>query len=150
MNGWLLFLVLFTMPYRMQYWPVVASTQVEWNNWRCRGGARACYYDDTMYLKSDWQGVERIDGLRHAANHEMQHRMQGLTRIWETPGGWPEFERLVSELIDSGQLDQSQTETLSGLMRDSQAHELHAELPLVLNGHLPSQFAPWYPWFVTE
>lgn len=149
MNGWLLFLVLASMPWRPQYWTPIAHTPVEWSNTRCHH-ARACYYDQTIYLQGEWEDNPWDEGLQHAVLHELQHHFLCTYRTWRTAGGWPEFERLVSELLGSGSLSQDQRSYLSTLLHDSQSHELHAELPWVLQGKIPPQFAQWYPWFYTK
>lgn len=148
MSPWLLIMVLASMPWKPQYWPTIAQTPVVWSSARCHH-ARACYYDGVIYLQSEWEDAYFDKELHHAVLHEMQHHVQCQGYIWRTGAGWTDFVDLLAEMLESGTLSEQQVEYLKTLLGDdlAHAHEVHAELPWVLRGHLPEQFAPWYPWF---
>jgi len=148
MNVWLLVIIL-SMPWKSEYWPTLMRTPVIWSNTRCHQ-SRACYYDGTIYLQPKWDYGYFDADLRHALIHEMQHHLQCSGQIWRTDGGWERFEGLLVELLASGELSEEQVDYLTTLLGDTQIHEVHAELPWILDGELPPEFADWYPWFYLE
>lgn len=149
MSGWLAIMLLASMPWNPQYLPSMMRASVVWSNTHCRHRARACYYDGTIYLRSEWEAAYFDRELRNAALHEMQHHMQCQEQIWKVEGGWIQFLELVRGLLDSGTLSEHQAGSLRALLDGgvAQAHEVHASLPVILDGHMPLEFAAWYPWF---
>jgi len=149
-TAWLAIMLIASMPWNGQYWPSIIRTPVVWSNTRCHHDARACYYDGTVYLQPEWGDAYFDKELRNAALHEMQHHMQCQEQIWRTGGGWPRFLELSTELVESGALSEHQAGSLKALLDVAHAHEAHASLPVILDGHIPPQFAAWYPWFDLE
>lgn len=148
MTGWLLAILLLSMPFKPEYWPALLEPEVEWSNARCRNNALACYYDETIYLKNwPWFFLwPHSLGAEHALIHEMGHHLQGREQIWRNPGGWDAFEAIVRELISTGDLDDDQKRNLESML-EWEPYELHAELPLILEGEIPPVLQAWYPWF---
>lgn len=146
MHGWLLAILLLSMPFKPEYYSTLTEPQVRWSNARCRNDASACYYDNTIHLKSWWWFIFNGQRAERALLHEMGHHLQCREMIWRNPGGWDAFEVVVRELVNTGNLNEHQKVSLETML-EWQPHELHAELPWLLDGEIPASLASWYPWF---
>jgi hypothetical protein len=133
MTDWLFFLIILAMPWKSDSYAEILDVPVVWSNARCHGGAAACYYDDTIYLKEEWRTQQDEPELRRAIIHELQHHFQCKARVWQRPGGW-------GELLEVGRV-------LAGDDWRNHPHELHAELPWILKGMIPPPLQSWYTWF---
>ena len=144
MQLWLCVMVLTSTHWRAAAIPLILQTEYRFDASACQG-AYACYYHDeiSIDLVASWPEI------RHIAFHEMQHRMTQAYSIWpKTHAQWCEFADLVAGLVASGKLDPEQQSILESWAgcADCQLIELHAELPWILDGTVPAEFAAWYPW----
>lgn len=146
---WLFFLILTSASWKPEAIPLITEPEYRFHAGRCRNGAHACYYDSVVYV--DIERAMGCNDLRHAVFHETQHHMQVRYKIWRTDGGWDSFMAIAEDLVNSGRLDEWQENAIKPYLgMTSSQHELHAELPWILHGELPPQFADWYPWLQAE
>ena len=144
MTKLVLILAFILIPWRAEYLFDVLSVPIVWSGDRCLGRT-ACCYDGILYLAKDWRNNPADPSLAWVVVHELQHYYQVKERIWLTEGGWPEFKDLVQESVLSREdLTRYQRFKIDFLW--DRPSELHAHLPYILMGDLPSDLQSWYPW----
>jgi len=79
-------------------------------------------------------------------SHELHHRLQCESRIWESAGGWAEFQAEAKRL----NINARRRGYLIFLLDNYQPHDLHAELPWLLDYDIPERLSDWYPWIRDE
>ena len=122
---------------------LILQTEYRFDASVCQG-AYACYYDNAINIDLAVAWPE----IRHIAFHEMQHRMVHTYGVWPANNDWGGFMELVTGLVARGQLNDEQLAIVAPWIgcTDCQVNELHADLPWILSGTVPVEFATWYPW----
>ena len=140
---WLITMILTSAHWKATAIPLVWQTAYGFDAAPCES-AYACYYDNAINIDL----VVAWPEVRHATFHEMQHRMVHVYGVWPANNDWSGFMELVADLVARGQLNDEQLAIIASWIgcADCQFNELHAELPWILDGNVPEQFADWYPW----
>lgn len=96
--------------------------------------------DGTVYLIP----LDRQDlamNLLHESQHFLAGRKYGLANA-----DWDEFGRLAMNALQAGDYNRQQVITAKYYLVCG-GYELHAQLPWIVHGDIPSTLQPWYPWF---
>jgi hypothetical protein len=146
MNAWLLILVLW-LPWNYEYLSDIASDPI-WCYAATPAGhpERIGWYDGEIHIvdcKLDAETQRRLA-------HETQHHLA----IKHDIGDWKAFIELAKAEVfySKTKYSEHQRGSFIGALRHGHrgvgsGFELHAELPLILEGQLPESLQPWYPWF---
>lgn len=145
----LLLILILKWPWNPWWIPEVVSAEVFWA-FDC-GDASACYHSSirTIIISPDQDEWRACGGLERIIIHELQHHLQFETRMFERDE-WDEFRNDVADFVlySPYDLSEHQQRSLRALMgRSDELWELHAELPIIMEGDIPVSLARWYPWF---
>lgn len=141
MNTLLLLLVLSLAPWRPNYWPRVLGLQIL-HHYELPCGALAWWQasDETIHLCHPYQGQLQWGPI---ALHESQHAMATL---YLSEPDWEGFGHQAIKALNSTRYSDEQRWRADASLSLG-GHELHADLPLITAGRIPSSLAMWYPWF---
>jgi len=79
--------------------------------------------------------------------HESQHYLASKHGMGHTD--WDKFAKVAIRALRDGNYQKEQVLDAKYMLTYG-GHELHAELPWIVKGDIPSCLAPWYPWFHFE
>jgi len=140
MYPFILVLVLSLAPWRPEYRQALLHLEIIHEEYPCDVGA--------------WVGPDQIihlcpapgDRMDWLALHETQHIMASRYLPYTN---WDIFSRVAMKALKTGGYSQEQIDLAEYILSYS-GHELHAELPWIVQGDLPPQLQRWYPWFELE
>ena len=136
------------LPWNWLWFPVAlrapVNTDAQTVDIVCMGhGACATDYM-VIFISPDPDDWLLYGGLERIVIHELQHHLLFKSGLYYDPD-WDGFCDVIADMILYGDYDEHQRGTMRVMCDDPP--EMHADLPLLLDGEIPQELARWYPWF---
>ena len=133
------------LPWNWFWLPSVFSAPVNTDaQANCTNHLACAKSDGMIFISPDPDDWVICGGLKRVVIHELQHHLLFKSGLYYEPD-WDGFCNVIAEMILYGDYDEHQRGTMRVMCDDPP--ELHADLPLLLDGEIPQELAPWYPWF---
>jgi len=102
--------------------------------------ARIAWYEERFHIVHIVDCDMAIETQRRYV-HELQHHLAAQYHV----GDWEAFVLAIQ--VESTSWNEHQKNSVEWIAADGGGQELHADLPWLLDGEIPSSLQSWYPWF---